>query len=42
MRIVQKITPAQIRRVQYMTAFASLGLVSNFISNKIAVNAIQD
>lgn len=32
MRIVQKITPAQIKRVKYMSAFAALGLVSNFIS----------
>ena len=41
MRITRKITDAQIRRVKWMTGFATLGLVSNFITNKIAANAFD-
>jgi len=42
MRIVSKITDAQIRRVKYMSIFAMVGLVSNLITSQVANAEIKD
>ena len=42
MRIVSKITPAQLRRVKYMSLFAAVGMVTQFLTGRLADAKIKD
>ena len=41
MRIVQKITPKQLRRVKYMSIFAFAGMLTNYFSPQVVDAAID-